>query len=177
MAFGSSENIINGFKKLKSRITELEDQIEFLHEKMERLHNLEKIHLLRIKNGDEFSDDFIIKGTYYNDLSPEKAFEIYNQKDKDFVLLDVSEEGYEPIADFPEVTRIPLEELAYRIHELPSRATAILIISENGVRSIQACHKLHKHGFYNLNNISGGYAYWPGFNNLRAIKSSQVFSA
>lgn len=177
MAFGLTENIITSYKKLKDRINDLEDQIELLNEKLEKVSKINKVHLLRIKNDEEFSDDYIIKGTYYNDLSPEKAFEIYNQKDKDFILLDVSDSEYQPIADFPEVTRIPLEELAIRSNELPSKATSILIISESGVRSILASHKLYKLGFYNLNNISGGYKFWPGFNNLRSLKPGKLVSA
>ena len=37
-----------------------------------------------------------------------------------------------------------------------------MIISENGLRSIQACEMLVKKGFFNINNISGGYEFWPG---------------
>jgi rhodanese-related sulfurtransferase len=37
-----------------------------------------------------------------------------------------------------------------------------MIISENGLRSIQACELLIKKGFFNINNISGGHEFWPG---------------
>jgi len=174
MAFGNGENLIVGIKKLKSRISQLEQQVENLNTKLDQFQNLEKIHILRVKNNEEISDDFIIKGAYYHDLSPEKAFEIYNNKDKDFILLDVSQEEYEPIADFPEVTRIPLEQLLFRAHELPNKATSILVISENGLRSIRACHLLHQMGYYNINNISGGYKYWPGFNNLKSLQAANI---
>lgn len=174
MARGNSENPVIGIRKLRSKVSELEKQIENLNDKLEHMQNLEKIHMLRVKNGDEVSDDFIIKGSYYHDLSPEKAFEIYNQKDKDFILLDVSADEFQPIADFPEATKIPLEEIVYRTHELPNKATRILVISENGLRSIRACHLLHQLGYYNINNISGGYKYWPGFHNLQHIKPAKV---
>lgn len=174
MAYKNQGNLTLGMNKLISRVNELETQVEWLNEKLHNLETTEKIHMLRVKNGEEVSDDFIIKTSYYHDLSPEKAFDYYNQKDKDFILLDVSAEEYEPIADFPEVTKIPLEQLAFRSHELPNKAMSILVISEKGLRSILACKQLHKLGFYNINNISGGYRFWPGFNNLKAINPANI---
>ena len=47
--------------------------------------------------------------------------------------------------------------------EIQARTTPILIISEDGTKSILACEFLVKRGFYNCNNISGGYKYWYGF--------------
>lgn len=174
MAFKNQENFTLGMNKLRTRVAELESQVEYLSDKLHDLETTEKIHMLRVKNGEDVSDDFIIKTSYYYDLNPEKAFEFYNQKDKDFILLDVSEEGYEPIADFPEVTRIPLEQLHFRSHELPNKAMSILVISEKGLRSILACKQLHLMGFYNINNISGGYKFWPGFHNLKVINPANI---
>jgi rhodanese-related sulfurtransferase len=174
MAVGNGENYVMGVKKLKSRLSHLEQQVEMLSAKLDHFQNLEKTHMLRIKNGEELSDDFIIKGSCYYDLSPEKAYEIYNNNDKDFILLDVSKDDYKPIADFPEVTKISMEELTNRIHELPNKTTSIMVISENGLRSIQSCHLLYEMGYYNINNISGGYKYWPGFNNLKSLQASHL---
>ena len=55
----------------------------------------------------------------------------------------------------------PLEELNMRYAEIPNRTTPILVISEVGLRSIKASELLVKKGFYNVNNVSGGYRYWP----------------
>ena len=66
--------------------------------------------------------------------------------------------------------RIPLEELATRYSELQSKTTPILIISEKGLRSIQACELLVKKGYFNINNISGGYQFWPGIGSVSKLK-------
>ena len=55
-----------------------------------------------------------------------------------------------------------MEELYVRFSEIPNKTVPILVISENGLRSIQACEILIKKGFFNINNVSGGYEFWPG---------------
>jgi rhodanese-related sulfurtransferase len=50
----------------------------------------------------------------------------------------------------------------------------VLVISENGTTSILACEFLNQMGFYNINNISGGYKFWPGY---RKIKQDSAYSA
>ena len=82
----------------------------------------------------------------------------------DYILLDVSEKTYQPPLHLNGVIRIPLEDLNYRFAELQSKTLPLLIISENGLRSIQASELLVKKGFFNINNISGGYEFWPGKN-------------
>jgi rhodanese-related sulfurtransferase len=118
---------------------------------------------MRVKNKEELSDDYLLKGLSYLDLSPEKAFELYNNVDNDFILLDVSRVVFQPFKDLPEAKKIPLEDLVMSTHLLQGRGKSIYIISECGVRSIMACKVLNNLGYYNLNNISGGYKFWPGF--------------
>ena len=59
------------------------------------------------------------------------------------------------------VIKVSLEDLNTRYAEIQSKTTPILIFSEQGLRSIQACEMLIKKGFFNLNNVSGGYRFWP----------------
>lgn len=119
--------------------------------------------MVRIKNGERLPDDFVLNRRTYNDLSPERAMRLYEQKERDFVLLDVSSKSYRPEKELPEALKIPLEELGIRYKELVNKAVSVLIISEDGTRSILACEILNNRGYYNLNNISGGYKFWPAF--------------
>ena len=148
---------------LKREVKKLREHVKFLESSFNESIAIEKHHLMRIKNGDELSDEYIVRGLSYMDLSPEKAFEIYNEKDIDFVLLDVSVDGFDPFAPIPETKKIPLESLERNVHQIPGRHKRVLVISEDGIRSIQACKLLKKLGYYNLSNISGGYKFWPGF--------------
>lgn len=163
MKFFSTRNDQEEISNLKNAVIELQSRLDSLEDKLRRTKNLEKFHLMRIKNNEELSDDFILKNLTYLDLSPEKAFKLYSETDRDFILLDVSKAIYQPFEELPEVKKIPLEDLEYSGHLIHGKSIPIFVISEDGLRSILACKKLSELGFYNLNNISGGYKFWPGF--------------
>lgn len=149
---------------INSRLTNIEKNISKLDEKMDFSIQLQRNHLLRIKNGEDLDDNMILLGRPYNDLSPQRAFQIFNNPDIDYYIIDVSSKSYEG-ERLEEALRIPLEELNIRSSEIPSKTVPILCISENGLRSIQASELLVKKGFFNINNVSGGYQCWPGFKN------------
>lgn len=155
-------NIYHTFNLINSRLNHLEQKLSELDEKLEEIIQIERSNLVRVKNGEELSDDFILKGRTYYDLSPEKAFELYSNPDIDFVLLDVSLKDYQNFEALPEAIKIPLEELAIRHNEIKNKNVSIFVMSENGVRSILACELLRRCGFHNINNISGGHKFWPG---------------
>lgn len=171
-------NIYYTFNLINNRLNHLETKLAQLDEKLEEAIQIEKAHLLRIKNKEELSDEFILSNRSYYDLSPIKAYEIYSDKDKDFILLDVSKKDYQPYHELSETTKIPLEELAIRHNEIVNKNVSILVICENGVRSIMACELLNRCGFYNVNNISGGYKFWPGFkeNTNKANERNEIAS-
>lgn len=147
---------------INTRLSNIEKNIAKLDEKMDFSIQLQRNHLLRVKNGEDVDDSMILLGRPYNDLSPQKAFQIYNNPDIDYYILDVSAKSYEG-KRLDDALKIPLEDLNIRYLEIPSKTTPILCISENGLRSIQASEALVKKGFFNINNVSGGYQCWPGF--------------
>lgn len=146
---------------INSRLSNIEKNISKLDEKLDFSITLQRNHLIRVKNGEDIEDQMILLGRPYNDLSPQRAFQIYSNPDLDFYLIDVSSKTYEAKIKIPEALKIPFEELNMRFTEIPSKTVPILIISENGLKSIQACELLVKKGFFNINNISGGYQCWP----------------
>jgi rhodanese-related sulfurtransferase len=147
---------------INTRLSNIEKNISKLDEKLDFSIMLQRNHLLRIKNGEDLDDNMILLGRPYNDLSPARAFQIFNNPDVDYYILDVSSKGYEG-ERLDEALKIPLEELNIRHAEIPSKTIPILCISENGLKSIQASEMLVKKGFFNINNVSGGYQCWPGF--------------
>ena len=154
-------NLFKKIHQMSETIVDLQKQIIELNYKAEVYNDVQKCHLLRIKNGDSLTDDYIINTRLYNDMSPEVAYEYYNQKDTNYILLDVSSEDFSPKKNIPEATKIPYDELTLRYGEILNKSIPILVISEDGVKSILACNFLNEMGFYNINNISGGYKYWP----------------
>jgi rhodanese-related sulfurtransferase len=156
-------NVFSQLQVFEQQILNLEEKILQLDDKMKRLLEIERNHLIRIKNGQEVSDDFIQSARTYLDLSPEKSWQLYKNKNFNFILLDVSSKEFSPVKKLPEAIHIPWEELPDRFLEISSRTTPILVISEDGAKSVLACEFLVKCGFYNCNNISGGYKYWRGF--------------
>lgn len=148
---------------INSRLSNIEKNISRMDEKLDFSIMLQRNHLVRVKNGEEIDDNMILMGRPYNDLSPQKAWSIYNNNNLDFIILDVSlKSEYKNYKRIESSLMIPLEELNIRFVEIPSKTIPILIISENGLRSIQACELLIKKGFFNINNVSGGHDYWPG---------------
>jgi rhodanese-related sulfurtransferase len=148
---------------MNSRLSNIEKNIARMDEKLDFSILLQRNHLVRVKNGEDIDDSMILMGRPYNDLSPQRAWSLYNNNNLDFIMLDVSQKSeYKNYQKIEESLLIPLEELNVRFAEIPSKTIPILIISENGLRSIQACELLIKKGFFNINNVSGGHAFWPG---------------
>ena len=146
---------------INSRLSNIEKNISRIDEKLDFSITLQRNHLVRVKNGEELDDSMILMGRPYNDISPQRAWSIYNNPNLDFFVLDVTSKTFKG-KRLEEALHIPLEELNVRFSEIPSKTVPLLIISENGLRSIQACEQLVKKGFFNINNISGGYDFWPG---------------
>ena len=156
-----TNNVYFKFNQVQEKIESLETRIRDLEAQLEHSLRLIRTHMVRIKNNEVLSDSYIFNGMGYQDLSPEKAYKLYQKKDYDFILLDVSKKDFVSSHHFPEAKKIPLEELVIRHTEIVNKMVPIFIISEDGTRSIQACHLLNHFGHYNVNNISGGYLYWP----------------
>jgi rhodanese-related sulfurtransferase len=146
---------------INSRLSNIEKNISRIDEKLDFSITLQRNHLVRVKNGEELDDNMILMGRPYNDLSPQKAWTVFNNPNIDFYILDVTAKSFQGTR-LEGAIHIPLEELNMRFVEVPSKTIPIMIISENGLRSIQACEMLVKKGFFNINNISGGYEFWPG---------------
>lgn len=157
------DNLFSQLNHFEKQIEHLEEKILQLEQKLESMVALERNHLIRVKNGEELTDDYISSGRKYHDLSPEKAWKLYCNRDLNFILIDVSSYDYKPNHKIPEAIHMPWEEFQDRFIEIASKTTPILIISEDGTNSVLACEFLVKRGFYNCNNISGGYKYWKGF--------------
>ena len=168
------KNVFFNINKLSERVNELQKQINELNERIETQTTVDRCHLLRVKNGDQLSDDYILNGRMYNDMSPEQAYDYYEQEDINYILLDVSDKGFQPVSELTEAIKIPLSELKIRHKEIINKATPVLVISETGTTSILACEFLNQMGFYNVNNISGGYKFWPGY---KKMKERSAFSA
>lgn len=151
---------------INSRLNNIEKNISRMDEKLDFSITLQRNHLVRIKNGEEVDDNMILMGRPYNDLPPQKAWSIYNNPNIDFIILDVSIKAFQG-PRLKDALQIPLEELHIRFVEIPSKTIPVLIISENGLRSITACELLVKKGFFNINNISGGHEFWPGNNEVK----------
>jgi rhodanese-related sulfurtransferase len=166
-------NIFSQLQLFEQEISRLEGRIFELESCINKMLEIERNHLIRVKNGEEVSDDFIQNGRTYLDLSPEKAWKLYRNPNFDFILIDVTAKDFETFNRLPESVHIPWEDFAERFMEIHSRTTPLLIISEDGATSVLACEFLVKRGYFNCNNISGGYKYWKGFR-LEEVKDQSA---
>ena len=138
----------------------METNIAKIDEKLDFSIALLRNQLIKIKNNEEISDNNILYGSPYNELTPQQAMKIYNNINASYMILDVSKNEFTPPMKLNGLIRIPLEQLGHRYAEISSKTIPILIISEKGVRSISACELLVKKGYFNVNNIAGGYQFW-----------------
>ena len=145
---------------IDQRLSNLERNITRIDEKLDFSVSLQRNHLIRIKNGQSIDDNMILMGRPYNDLSPKEAYQVYNNPNADFLIIDCSSKSFQAPIQLDGIIRIPLEELEQRIFEIKNKTIPILIISEQGLRSIQASELMVRHGFFNVNNVSGGYEFW-----------------
>jgi rhodanese-related sulfurtransferase len=152
-------NIFRLAEMIDKRLGRLEKKIEEIDEKIEFSNAVLRNHLIRIKNNEDISDEMVLKGSPYNDLSPQKAMEILANNQIDYIVLDVSSKDSQETKRPKGSIHIPIEELKERYSELSSRTVPLLILSETGVNSIKACEFLINKGYFNLNNISGGYQF------------------
>lgn len=156
------KNVFKNIDLLNQKIDSLNEQIKELKSEVQQKDYILKTNLSRIATGDKLSPDCIMSGMVYQDLSPQEAFELYSKENYNFILLDVSKKSFSSATHIEETLKIELEFLEMRIDEFNSKSTPILVISEDGTRSILACEILKRFGFININNISGGHKFWPG---------------
>lgn len=166
-------NIFSQLQTFEKEIARMEGRILELETRIQKLLDIERNHLIRVKNGEELSDDFVQNGRTYLDLTPEKAWRLYRNPDFDFILIDVTAAEYEAHNRLPEAIHIPWDDFSDRFHEIQSHTTPLLIISEDGTNSVLACEFLVKRGYYNCNNVSGGYKFWKGFR-LEEVKGQSA---
>ncbi len=162
-------NIFAQLQEFEKQIQHLEEEMLRIEQHVEGLVQVQRNHLIRVKNHEQISDEFILHGRKYQDLSPERAWKLYSNKDFDFVLLDVSAADHAPQTPIPEAIHIPFEDLKNRFYEISNKTLPLLIISEDGTKSVLACEFFVKRGYFNCNNISGGYKFWKG-NQLKDVK-------
>lgn len=139
-----------------TRLSNLEKNFSTLEDKIDLVLSLQKNQFIKEKNSNT-----TLMSSPYNDLSPNDAWSFHQDDLQRLIILDVSSKE-SSMKKIDGAINIPLESLSHYYVEIKSRTTPIMVISEKGLRSIQACEFLIKRGFHNVNNISGGHEYWPG---------------
>lgn len=165
-------NVFSAINGIAARIARLEQMVMQQQVRFERDLAIQRQHMVRIKNGEKLSDQFLMQGHAYRDLDPQTAWDIFRSEDADFIFLDVSARDF-AVARPGETLHIPLEELENRLSDFPNQSISIIVISEEGLRSVLACDFLVSRGFFNCNNVSGGWRHWRG----HALKSVSGISA
>jgi rhodanese-related sulfurtransferase len=167
-----ARNIFEQLNQFEKEFGRLESKILEIDQKLEEMVSIQRNHLIRLKNQENVSDEFISSGRRYQDLSPDLAWKLYCDKNFDFILIDVSAKDFAPQHRLEQAIHIPWEEFNERSIEIQNKNTPIFVISEDGTHSILACEFLSRRGFYNCNNVSGGYEYWKGFEIERTGRSA-----
>lgn len=145
----------------RKKIKLLEDRVFELEKKFKKMQAINNLNLIRVKNNHFVPDQSISSMSPYIDLSAFKAYELTLNDDEQFYFIDVEDIDYVRPVKLDNLINIPLEKISSELDKLPSATIPLFIISQNGIKSIQACELLSKNEYFNCYNISGGYEKWP----------------
>ena len=162
------------FHQLRRHVLLIENQMDKLANELSSVNYKLQSLQLRTLQGELLTQAFIQGNIPYLDLSPEKAFEIYQDPNKDYCILDISRSVFietSEVIPLPESENIPFENLYENLDKLGGKHRTILVMSEDGTKSILACKMLCELGFLNVNNVSGGHKFWPGHRKENQLKS------
>ena len=100
-----------------------------------------------------------LKGAGGKSLTAAQATQLINRENA--VVVDVSEQGEYESGHLPESRNIPSGQIADRAAELEKyKDTPLILVCQNGVRSLTACKKLDKLGFSRVHSLDGGVSGW-----------------
>ncbi len=91
-------------------------------------------------------------------ISPKEAFEIL-EKTPNTILVDVRTDAEVAEMAIPKALHIPLDELSFRLHEIPVDAT-VMFHCRSGGRSARAALFAESAGYKNTHNVAGGITEW-----------------
>ncbi|RMD99985.1 MAG: rhodanese-like domain-containing protein [Deltaproteobacteria bacterium] len=105
------------------------------------------------------------------EISPEEAERLW-QESSETLFLDVRTPEEHATVRIPRSKSIPIEELEYRLHELPAQKDAsIVVYCATGRRSAVACEFLGRiHGYTGVVNLAGGIVAWNGAREYGLVK-------
>jgi rhodanese-related sulfurtransferase len=95
----------------------------------------------------------------FADLSPEVVAERLRTQPETVVLLDVREPYERNLAVIEPSVHIPMQELPYRIEEIP-KDKEVIIYCHSGTRSMLVAGYLASRGWESVANLSGGIDAW-----------------
>jgi len=81
------------------------------------------------------------------------------QNREDVILIDVREQWEYDEAHIPNITLIPMSEIANRLDEIP-KDKEVILTCRSGNRSGQVTNLLQQNGFDNVHNMQGGILAW-----------------
>ncbi len=157
--FKKITKIIQDINFILNKVNNLEKEVKKLKESQATSNKITRSYIIRILRKEQVNENIVLSGKPYNDISPIEASNIINNPNENFILLDVTSKDFPCENRLHNALHIPFEEIKENYNKISNMNVNILVISEDGVKSIEACKYLSEKGFYNLTNISGGYSF------------------
>lgn len=125
----------------------------------------QKLRVLRqtlcaMRAGAPLTDEMILSGQTYFDVSPEDGKRMVEQGGVRIVDVRTAQEVASGI--IPGAVHIPVDQLEDRLGELPKDGKKTLVYCAGGGRSAAACEFLSGQGYANLHNLNGGIGSYTG---------------
>jgi phage shock protein E len=113
-----------------------------------------------LASGGRVTPDMIEEGKPYSDISAVEAAKMLEEK-PETIVIDVRSPSEFQEGHIPGARLIPVDEIEYRMREIPKEAPALLVTCQGGSRSAAACQFLSERGYTNLINMYDGMGSWP----------------
>jgi rhodanese-related sulfurtransferase len=146
-------------ENLKEKVEQLDLQLKSLERKVIESEKIQRGQILALYNGDKISLCTMSGMAKYCDLTPTQARKKIDDSTSNHIVLDVSDQSFSTPKRPKEAIHIPLAELSNNLDKITSKSTTIIVVSEDGIKSIAACEYLFSQNFLSLKNVSGGYQY------------------
>jgi len=161
--FGNSQfrqDVIQQFREMEQQIGDLQRAQADLKAQNSKLLSQLKTVTRKLVMRLPLSLESLEKGLNYDLIFPEEV-ESWQQITKGGLVMDIRSQDDFVREALPEAISIPVDQLGSKAEKI-SKFQPVLLVCENGVKSVSASELLHSKGFHFLYVLKGGMTHYEG---------------
>lgn len=167
------EQVLISIKQLELQIADLKKSEADLRFQNNRLFQIMKNMGRKLALRLPVSLESLEKGLTYDLIFPDEI-DIWKSASSNSVILDLRTPTDFQNGSIPGAINIPFDQIAQRIDTL-SKDIPLLVVCDNGIKSVTCCEFLANKGFAYLYVLKGGISLYRG-RSTEEVSSAQTFS-